>query len=157
MAESKTRGALQVSSNNPAEINWALGTLVQWIDELTGLRGPITLYDTVIAPKYENSSGEVLTGNPVYAFDGALTEGFAFTATGDHPNSGFLAGPGYKITRDTVVAGHYQAAYIWEKRQLEGATLTPEKLYVFTHPWEYAYTGLTQRTLYGLGTVRGET
>lgn len=59
MAESKSRGVIQVASNDVAEINRALAMLTQWIDELTGLRGAITLYDTV---QYQDTNAEKLHG-----------------------------------------------------------------------------------------------
>ena len=59
MAESKTRGPIQIHSNDPAEINRALAQLVEWIDELSGLRGANTVYDTL---KYKDTKGEVLHG-----------------------------------------------------------------------------------------------
>ena len=59
MAESKTRGPIQVHSNDPAEINRALAQIMEILDELSGLRGANTVYDTL---KYQDSKGEVLHG-----------------------------------------------------------------------------------------------
>lgn len=93
-------------------------------------------------------------GDRTYAFAGSFGEGYAFTATGDHPNSGLLPGPGYKLTKDTTGTSDYQAMYVWEKEQLEGTTLTAESDYIFSYPWESGYAGLPERTLSGLGIVR---
>jgi len=59
MAEPKTRGPVLIASNDVAEINRALAQLVEWIDELSGLRGPVRVYDTLV---YKDSKGEVLHG-----------------------------------------------------------------------------------------------
>ena len=57
MAESKSRGVVQVGSNDVAEINRALALLSQWIDELTGLRGTIRVYDAL---EYKDAKGTSL-------------------------------------------------------------------------------------------------
>lgn len=59
MAEPKSRGVIQVASNDVAEINRALAQLVEWIDELTGLRGKVRMYDSM---RYKDTTGEVLHG-----------------------------------------------------------------------------------------------
>lgn len=59
MAESKSRGPLFVGSNDPAEINRALAQVMEWIDELSGLRGANTVYDTL---KYKETNGEIIHG-----------------------------------------------------------------------------------------------
>jgi len=59
VAESKTRGPIQVHSNNPDEINRALAEIMEILDELSGLRGANIIYDTL---KYKDSHGEVLHG-----------------------------------------------------------------------------------------------
>lgn len=59
MATPKTRGPVIVMSNDVAEINRALAQLVEWIDELSGLRGTVRIYDTL---QYKDSKNEPLHG-----------------------------------------------------------------------------------------------
>jgi len=47
MAEPKSRGPVLVASNDLAEINRALAQLVEWIDELSGLRGNVHPFDSI--------------------------------------------------------------------------------------------------------------
>lgn len=47
MTEVKTRGPVQIYVNDITEINRALAQFVEWIDELFGLRGGLTIYDDV--------------------------------------------------------------------------------------------------------------
>lgn len=96
-------------------------------------------------------------GDRTYAFEGLFDQGYAFTATGDNPNSGLLPGPGYKITTDTTGAADYQVMYSWEKNHLEGTTLTAAAAYIFMHPWENRFAGLAERIVVGLGIFRGAT